>query len=339
MKTEPPRKSAPGFFTVIWLTFTVLSTLPILAGFLNHIHPFFDSLADIRVPLAIFTVIIAIPLLFTKARRQGFIPIIFAIAVIGFSYNYGGLSKVPAANSTPVIKLLQTNLRFDNRTPEKLLSLIQAEKPDIITLQEGSKNWRQFFEENGLTIIGCIAKNDRIGATGVILSKEFLQRFDISEPATPKCYEALSTRGYVAELSLTREDQNTPLLKIISAHLSWPWPFGQNLQLDELEAEPSMAEFLTKPAATIVAGDFNSVTWSNTVSRMEKLTATRHIVGIGPTWLSYQFPDFLRPYLGLPIDQVLLSKHFDLFSVKRLPSVGSDHLPVMVEFQFNPDQK
>ena len=34
-------------------------------------------------------------------------------------------------------RLLQFNLRFDNRTPEKLLSLIGRTKPDVITLQEG----------------------------------------------------------------------------------------------------------------------------------------------------------------------------------------------------------
>lgn len=337
--SEHPRKSAPGTITVIWLTITVFTTLPILASFLNHIHPFFDSLADIRVPLAIFTVIVAIPLFFTKARRQGFLPIIFAIVVIGFSYNYGGLSKVPSANSAPIIKLLQTNLRFDNKTPEKLLELIAQEKPDIVTLQEASKKWREFLQANDLTILGCTAQHDRIGATGVILSKEFLQRFATLKPATVNCYETLSTRGYVAELTLTREDQNAPLLRIISAHLSWPWPFGQNLQLDELERDPSLAEFSTTKNPTIIAGDFNSVPWSNTVSRMEKLTATRHVSGIGPTWLSYKFPEFLRPYLGLPIDQILLSKQLDLVSVKRLPSIGSDHLPVMVEFQFNPDQK
>lgn len=339
MIAKPPRKSAPGTITVIWLTITVFTTLPILASFLNQIHPFFDSLADIRVPLAMFTVILSFALLFTKARRQGFILIIFAIAVIGSSYNYGGLQQTSPKNSAPIIKLLQTNLRFDNKTPEKLLKLIAREKPDIVTLQEGSKKWREFLQANDLTILGCTAKHDRIGDTGVILSKEFLQRFSTLKPATLNCYEALSTRGYVAELSLAREGQNTPLLRIISAHLSWPWPFGQNLQLDELESDPSLAEFSTTENPTIIAGDFNSVTWSNTVSRMEKLTATRHVSGIGPTWLSYKFPEFLRPYLGLPIDQILLSKQLDLVSAKRLPSIGSDHLPVMVEFQFNPDQK
>ena len=339
MMSEPPRNSILRTIRDILLAIAVLTTLLILESFLNHLHPFFDSLTDIRVPLAILTIILSVFLLFTTMRRQGFILIIFAVAVIAASYNYGSLSQTSLKNSQPVIKLLQTNLRFDNKTPEKLLELIDHENPDIITLQEGSKKWGEFFQANGLTMMGCSSKNDRIGTTGVILSKEFLQRFGALKPTALDCYEALSTRGYVAELSLTREDQNTLLFRIISTHLSWPWPFGQNLQLDELENNSSITGFSTVNTPTIVAGDFNSVTWSNTVSRMEKLTATRHVSGIGPTWLSYKFPDFLRPYLGLPIDQVLLSKQFYPVSVKRMPSIGSDHLPIMVEFQFDPDQK
>ena len=84
-----------------------------------------------------------------------------------------------------------------------------------------------------------------------------------------------------------------------------------------------------------MAGDFNSVTWSHTVKRMETLTRTHHLGQIGPTWLSFKLPDFLRPYLGLPIDQVLISDNIKIVQAKRLESIGSDHLPVLVDFQLD----
>jgi len=40
----------------------------------------------------------------------------------------------------------------------------------------------------------------------------------------------------------------------------------------------------------------------------------------------------LRPYVGLPIDQVFSKGEVAILSAKTLESVGSDHLPVLVEF-------
>ena len=331
-------KSVCQTLALIWFIVVVLSTLPLFASLFTAFHPLLDSLADIRIPLAFFTILLTFPLVFTKLRQQAVFPIIFAAALVGLSLNDGGVSQNSGMLKSPAVKLLQANLRFDNQTPEKFLTLIEKEKPDIITIQEASTKWREFFQNNNLTIIGCVADNDRAGATGVILSDRFLSRYGFTNSPIVTCYDATTTHGYVAKIKLQSDKPDHPPLEIVSAHLAWPWPFGQNLQLDELENGAFRTDFEHKVPQRIVAGDFNSVTWSNTVSRMERLTATRHISGIGPTWLSYSFPALLRPYLGLPIDQILLSKDIKPISVKRLAFFGSDHLPVLAELSFTYDR-
>lgn len=322
----------------ILLSVVYLLTFLLLASLFTNLLPFFDSLADIRIPLAVFTIILALPLLVMRQRRrQSLTAIIFSVTLISLSLNNSGLFPEKENARLPVFKLLQANLRFDNKTPEKLLSLIAKEKPDIITVQEASPNWQRFFTNNGFTIIGCVPDQDPIGATAIILSKDFVTRFNTVFPADATCYKASASRGYIAKLSLRPHNLNKPSFTIVSTHLSWPWPFGQNLQLNELEGSSFQSDF-SKNNSALIAGDFNSVTWSNAVSRMEKLTDTHHIGGIGPTWLSYEFPEILRPYFGLPIDQVLLSSDLRLLSVKRSSLLGSDHLSVIVEFQFKSDQ-
>ncbi|MBI0176478.1 endonuclease/exonuclease/phosphatase family protein [Bartonella apis] len=329
----------PGFetFAFIWLIFVVLSTLPLFASLFSPFHPLFDSLADIRIPLAFLTIISALPLFLTKYWRKALFPIAFVGVVISLSLNDGGVSPTAGMLESSTFKLLQANLRFDNQTPEKFLALIEKEKPDIITVQEASAKWRNFFQNNNLRIIGCVADNDRAGATGVILSDSFLSRYGFSGSPIVTCYDATTTRGYVAKIKLRGDNPNHLQLDIISVHLAWPWPFGQNLQLDELENGAFRNDLETNISGRIVAGDFNSVSWSNTVSRIEKLTGTRHVSGIGSTWLSYSFPVPLRPYFGLPLDQILLSENIKPISVKRLAFFGSDHLPVLAEFSFNSD--
>lgn len=335
--SEHSGKSGFEIFAFVWLIFVVLSTLPLFASLFSPFHPLFDSLADIRIPLAFLTIISALPLFLTKYWRKALFPIAFVGVVISLSLNDGGVSPTVGMLESSTFKLLQANLRFDNQTPEKFLALIEKEKPDIITVQEASAKWRNFFQNNNLRIIGCVADNDRAGATGVILSDSFLSRYGFSSSPIVTCYDATTTRGYVAKIKLQGDNPNHLQLDIISVHLAWPWPFGQNLQLDELENGAFRNDLETNISGRIVAGDFNSVSWSNTVSRIEKLTNTRHVSGIGSTWLSYSFPVPLRPYFGLPLDQILLSENIKLISVKRLAFFGSDHLPVLAEFSFNSD--
>jgi hypothetical protein len=38
------------------------------------------------------------------------------------------------------------------------------------------------------------------------------------------------------------------------------------------------------------------------------------------------------PLLRFPLDHAFASKHFKLKSLKRLPSFGSDHFPILIEF-------
>ncbi len=110
-------------------------------------------------------------------------------------------------------------------------------------------------------------------------------------------------------------------------HLGWPWPYKQ----------PGQLEALSNPLGSLgdtalLAGDLNAVTWSAAVRRIETASGSVHVAGIGPSWLDRRLPDALRPYAGLPIDQVFAKGDIVILSAKTLEAVGSDHLPVLVEF-------
>ena len=52
--------------------------------------------------------------------------------------------------------------------------------------------------------------------------------------------------------------------------------------------------------------------------------------GIHPTWFS-RFP-----FMGLPIDHVLVNPGFRAAEVEVLPSIGSDHFPLLASLAFAP---
>ena len=84
------------------------------------------------------------------------------------------------------------------------------------------------------------------------------------------------------------------------------------------------------PGPLIIMGDFNATAWSYAVRRIEELTGTQRIAGVGRTWHGgYDTPLGRIPEpLGLPIDHILVSPGIGVRSIGTVPIPGSDHLAV-----------
>ena len=82
---------------------------------------------------------------------------------------------------------------------------------------------------------------------------------------------------------------------------------------------------------SILAGDLNAAPWSAASARIADAAGMTPAGPAGPTWLYRRLPEFLR-FAGLPIDRVFTRGEVVVHSVNTLEAVGSDHLPVLVEF-------
>lgn len=83
------------------------------------------------------------------------------------------------------------------------------------------------------------------------------------------------------------------------------------------------------PLPSMVAGDFNDVSWSHT-SRMfgkeGKLKNVRIGRGLFNTF------DATSPILRWPLDHYFVTREFAIVELKRLPKFGSDHFPLYAKF-------
>jgi endonuclease/exonuclease/phosphatase (EEP) superfamily protein YafD len=109
-------------------------------------------------------------------------------------------------------------------------------------------------------------------------------------------------------------------------HLDWPWPFDQARQMEVIA--PVLGELAD---TALLAGDLNATPWSATARRIAEAGGLSRVGPLGPTWLYRKLPDFLRP-AGLPIDQVFARGGVVVHAARVLEPVGSDHLPILVEF-------
>jgi endonuclease/exonuclease/phosphatase (EEP) superfamily protein YafD len=297
----------------------------LVAGFFGTLHPALDSFSHLRVHLAVLMALCALPLLATSFRPQAAVALILAGAALATTWDAlprlwpGQAVARPADQIT--YRLLQMNLRYNNPTPKKVLSLIGRTNPDVITLEEVSAMWA--------TELGYIAGAYpyRIlcsypdGAFGVAL----LSRRPFAAGTEPRC----ERRGAIAVASV---DFAGIKADVAAIHLSWPWPLEQHWQIGELA--PTLS---TLGETAIMAGDCNAVPWSAAVRRVASLGGLTVMPSAGPTWLQIKLPDFLRRLVGLPIDQVFSKGAVTILSSARLEDTGSDHLPVMVEFSLRPN--
>jgi endonuclease/exonuclease/phosphatase (EEP) superfamily protein YafD len=305
-------------------TAATLLSLPLVGGFFSRLHPAFDSMAHFRVHLAVALVAVAVPLLAIRALRWH--GIVAAALGAGAVLTVTGTSLLPGLGSlqasyepkdelSPVYRLMQLNLRYDNPEPGRVLSLIGRVRPDIVTLNETSDMWS---EKLGLLAsaypyrVICSIDNHAGGAA--ILS---LRPF--AEGTEGKCLEGGTFATAVIDLGGRS-------VEIGAVHLHWPWPFSQRYQIENIA--PLLGEMAD---SSILAGDLNATPWSAASDRVADASGMTAVGPDRPTWLYHRLPDFLR-FAGLPIDRIFAKGDVAIHSVKTLEAVGSDHLPVLTEF-------
>lgn len=317
-----------SLFHILLFAVALSLSVPLVLGFLGRLHPGLDSFSHLRMHLAAGMAILALPLLFSVLRREGVMLLLFAVMAFSTTLStaqtfLGGARAASLKEVSAPYSLLQINLRYDNDDPKKFLQLVGREKPDVITYQEASANWMPWLDILSGSYpyrLNC-SKQRRTWGVGILSRRPF------SENGMNTCVgEGLLA---MATVNFGGTDVN-----IASLHFSWPWPRWQPYQLAYVE--PSLR---TLSGPTIVAGDLNATPWSDTVRRVERASGTVHLSGIGASWIARQLPVTLAPYLGFPIDQVLVSSTIEALHIGTTTDAGSDHLPVRFDFTVPPPER
>lgn len=303
------------------LAAVMVLSLPLLAGFFGRLHPALDSFAHFRIHLAVLMGLTALVMMGSRLFLEGAVAVALAIAAVATTTHSMNMplsgsaqAHVPAAAGQPVYRSLQLNLRYDNSEPNKVLSLIGRIRPDVITLNEASAMWAAKLDLLASAYpyrILCPFPNGFWGVA-ILSSRPF------ATGGQAQCHE----RG---SLAIAAIDFGGRAADIAALHLGWPWPFNQPRQIGKLAAPlASLSD------TVLLAGDMNATPWSAAVARVAELSRLDLVRSPGPTWQSHRLPEFLR-FAGLPIDQVF-QRGVIIHNALTLEAVGSDHLPVLVEF-------
>ena len=293
--------------------------LPFALGFLNFMHPLFDSVSHFRVHLLILIVPLLLLILFFYKKP------IKLLSLLGFlmasCYLYFILQPFNAKpldeKKTKVLKHIQFNLNFRNKEVDKVIAYFQKSNADIITLQEVTQAHQaqlMSLKKEGYPYQKHCEFYPVVGAVS-ILSKH---------PFKPKQSICLEKRGLVWSQIIVQEQA----INIVAIHTLWPYPYGQPKQIQEIKSI-----FKQIKAPLLIAGDFNAASWSQTVKEIEKASSTKVIQGMRWT-INLKKQVSLIPNFQLPIDHVLISKEFQVAKIFVEKDLGSDHLPVVSELRY-----
>jgi endonuclease/exonuclease/phosphatase (EEP) superfamily protein YafD len=316
----PRSPAASGHAKTAVLLLTLAISLPLIAGFLGRLHPALDAFSHFRAHLGVLLAGAALLLLATRQWLHGIVALALALGALATAPGMAGSAAAGSRVATDEARysLLHLNLGPDLGAPQRLISLIGRTRPDVVVLVEASRSWLERLE---------------------IVFAVYPHHLHCPAPQTGSGVLILSRRPFLDDgacglggrLGRARIDFGGRTVDIAGMHLLWPWPFPQPAQVEE--ALPVLAALGDE---ALLTGDFNAVDWSASVRRIFAGGGFAEMPALGSTWLPRGAPEALRRWVGLPIDHVLAKRGVALLGARKLEGVGSDHLPVLVEFTLRP---
>lgn len=272
----------------------------ILLGFSGSFFAPGDSAAIVR-PQAGFALLLCSAILFgLQARWRGMASTVIAVFAIG-TVVPGFLKKGADCNEDCLV-LYQKNLLSKAWPRYPLADDIIQSGAQIVTLQEVSDHNLRYMANMYDHYPASVICPFRPAQNVAVLT---------SLPVVDGSAFCLNETG-LAGVQVTAP--NGQLIWVLSLHLEWPFPYGQDQQSRKI-ADHIAA--LNGPV--LIGGDFNMVPWGASLGRIKHAANADRL---GPYRNTYNLGSALLP---LPIDNILVPKGLTGTTALR-PYMGSDHL-------------
>ena len=310
-------------FTCIMLCVTLVPLLP-SNHWLSRVWEF------PRVQIAVLTVSLTIASLFLASPSMAIVLVsingLLSLYQIAWIFPYTRLYPIQVKKATAPyqqsIKIMTSNVLMPNHSADKLIKLIQSYQPDVVVTLETDQWWEDALHPIHSEYphrVNCPLDN----LYGMHLYSKFVledvQLLELIEEGIPSihCYLVL---------------KNNIKVKCHFLHPAPPSPTENTTSTPrdrELLVIAKQVAGQTEPI--IVTGDLNDVAWSPTTRAFRRISGLKD-----PRMGRGMFNTFHASYpiLRWPLDHIFHSEHFELGSIQRMPSIDSDHFPLLSELVY-----
>lgn len=300
----------------LWWLFVLALGILTLGGFLAQWDYFWEVACHFRVQYCwLLAGATLFPLLFRR-WKTALVPALLAavnLTLIAPLY-FGGSSSTTGGKR---LRVLSLNVEAQNKNYPAVRQLVDSTKPDFVVLLDVTAKWQREMQPL-LQTYPYATVIPSPGGSGV----GFYSRIEPKHIETPNI--GLRARPIVVA---SFEIDSQPVT-IIAAHTRSP--------RDELSLKDRNYQFVELgqlvrgiSGDVILIGDLNSSSWSPDFVEMIAsggLVDSRQGRGVQPTWPAHV------PLLQIPIDHCLVTPQLKILERRVERDVGSDHLPILVDF-------
>jgi len=309
-----------------------------IAAWFGFLVPFFDLFNHLQVVLIAGLVIalLLVGLMFIGSAWQWPLLGLVALGLVASAITVGPETMAALAPRPPlpsdgrqVIKLMTHNLFGLNRDMERVASVIAAEDPDIVALQE-------FFPEQRARLPQLLAPRYPYSVRcigGKRANIAIFSKLPFDEAQDGDCPEDDSGTQRTAHILATFTLANGTRFAVLTTHFDWPFPIERQRQ--QRDVIVNALKGVAVPL--LVVGDFNSTPWSYAQRDFADAAGlTRQTHGI-LTWpVRFWVKGWRNTLPFLPLDQVMTRGAVTIHDIHAGPPTGSDHLPIIVTFSLPP---
>jgi len=224
------------------------------------------------------------------------------------------------------IKIMVSNVLTPNDETQKLVDLVKQKQPDILITLESDKKWEQALQQ---------VESDYPYTVKVPLDNLYgmhlYSKLELIDPEV-KYLMIDDIPSIHTQLRL----QGGRVIWLYCLHPMPPSPTEADKSTTR-DAELLMVgkHIKENDQTAILAGDLNDVAWSKTTRRFQRISGLLD-PRIGRHFINTFHVKY--PFLRWALDHIFHSACFTVVDIQRMPSVGSDHFPVMTTLQYEPEE-
>jgi endonuclease/exonuclease/phosphatase (EEP) superfamily protein YafD len=302
----------------MWLATTLLVVASVVGPFGRWCWAC-ELLTHFPAQLAVAELAVAAGFALVGSRRAALLPIALAAwngAELAPFYLAAPATSAVAASNARVLRAIAVNVAADNLDRAAVIRVLRGARPDVVLITELTPFWAAALEELSTDLpFRRLAPRAAHYGIGVLSRLPFTVVDDIPAGAS-----SLAVR--IAE----------PPVTVLGTH-AFP-PFTPHLLGLRNQEFARIAAFVRRhPGPLVLLGDLNSSSWSpafRDLLRDAGLRDTRLGRGMQPTW-----PAWL-PVAQVAIDHALVSPEVRVHGRWVGERLGSDHLPVVLDFSLAP---
>lgn len=224
------------------------------------------------------------------------------------------------------LKIMVSNVLTPNDETHKLVSLVQQKQPDVLITLESDKKWETALKE---------IEPDYPYSVKVPLDNLYgmhlYSKLELIEPEVK--YLMIDD---IPSIHTQIRLQGGRIIWLYCLHPMPPSPTEADKSTTR-DAELLMVGRHIKDnnQTAILAGDLNDVAWSKTTRRFQRISGLLD-PRIGRHFINTFHVKY--PFLRWALDHIFHSACFTVVDIQRLPSIGSDHFPVLTTLQYEPEE-